>query len=44
MHPPFLPVLVLLAASHIAAHAGTQADTPAEAPADAMRDLSLRIA
>ena len=41
MHLPFLPVLAILAASHLAAHAGTQTDTPAEAPADASQSIHI---
>ena len=41
MHLSFLPVLAILAASHIAAHADPQADIPAEAPADTSQSIHI---
>ncbi|MBR7632299.1 hypothetical protein [Janthinobacterium lividum] len=41
MHLPFLPVLAILALSHIAAHADTQADTPADAAADTSQSVHV---
>ncbi|MGK5005119.1 hypothetical protein [Janthinobacterium sp. LB2P70] len=41
MHLPFLPVLAILALSHIAAHADTQADTPADAAVDTSQSIHV---
>lgn len=41
MHLPFLPVLAILAASHIGARADPQADIPAEAPADTSQSIHI---
>lgn len=37
----FLPVLAILALSHIAAHADTQADTPADAAVDTSQSIHV---
>jgi hypothetical protein len=41
VHLPFLPVLAILALSHIAAHADTQADTPADAAVDTSQSIHV---